>query len=332
MSLDQLRIFVGFLARQGYQVFNPQPSQKREGVFLIKKIKPEVLLLNNQIPFYGWKKFFLPHHEKLLNLSQDKAHSQNTLSVKLNRKKALLGINLIDLKAVALYDAVFESDFNYQNRRQNLLIIGHNLMPEAKGNIFEEQYKIEALSSLRFDIFLAQKTDNNWQVFTGSPLGAKLLQDFKGIDFKRIQFNGLNKQDSASEQWLAVSEKLKNDFNQQLWQDLGERCLECSKCSFVCPTCFCFGCSDMVKITFRGFAVSRCRQWDSCFNDDFSEVAGGHKFLDTIAKRVHFWYYHKFVRIFEQYSMPGCVGCGRCTEVCPANINLKDNIIRILNG
>lgn len=69
--------------------------------------------------------------------------------------------------------------------------------------------------------------------------------------------------------------------------------------------------------------------WTSCFYQEFSEIAGGYKFLDNTAKRIYNWYYHKFVRIPEEYSFSGCVGCGRCIKVCPAGINIREELEKI---
>jgi ferredoxin len=32
---------------------------------------------------------------------------------------------------------------------------------------------------------------------------------------------------------------------------------------------------------------------------------------------------HKFSYCIESYGMPGCVGCGRCVEACPVNLDIR---------
>jgi len=324
MTLDQFKEFVVFLHKKDYQIFNPQASQKQEGVFLIKKINPEKAALINQLPFYSWKKFFIPTKEKLFEFSPD----CNNVSCRIPTDKlALLGINLVDLRAVVLYDQVFEKDFYYQRRRQNLLIIGHSLLPQISENIFEDKYEEDVLEHLKFDIFLAQIDKNNFRVFSGSPLGQKILNAF-GCDYEHIDFSGPIQESGPDSRMTRIREQMKNNFQAEIWQELGQRCIECGRCSFVCPTCFCFDCQDSARLDQT---THRQRVWSSCYFDDFSEIAGNYRFLDTTAKKIHFWYYHKFARIPDQFSILGCVGCGRCSRVCPANINLAQTLKVITN-
>ncbi|MAG44394.1 hypothetical protein CL633_00715 [bacterium] len=109
----------------------------------------------------------------------------------------------------------------------------------------------------------------------------------------------------------------------KIWHNLGKICIECGKCTVACPTCFCFRFEDLSN-------RERKRVPDSCFFRDFSEVAGGHKFLNSTAQKIYFWYYHKFVRIPEEYNLPGCVECGKCTKACPVNIDIKKVLNKIL--
>jgi len=113
-----------------------------------------------------------------------------------------------------------------------------------------------------------------------------------------------------------VQKILKNKSCLKIWQNLGKKCIECGQCTMICPTCFCFRFEDYSD-------KERKRLPDACFYHDFSEIAGEHKFLNNTAKRLYFWYYHKFVRIPDEYGLPGCVECDRCAKVCPVGIDIK---------
>ena len=57
------------------------------------------------------------------------------------------------------------------------------------------------------------------------------------------------------------------NLNHPRWNDVATRCLSCTNCTMVCPTCFCSSVSEVTDLT--GDHVERQRQWDSCFNHRF---------------------------------------------------------------
>ena len=178
---------------------------------------------------------------------------------------------------------------------------------------FEEKEKKPTQSSLKLDKY-DRRALYLWDiVFKDDPYYQKRRKQLKVKAIKPKLTARLKK----------VKERLEEKFKSEIWTELSEKCLECGKCTAVCPTCFCFRLDDDSQKVRR-------RTLDSCFFHDFSEIAGNFKFLDCTAQRIYFWYYHKFVRIPEQYNLPGCVECGRCTKVCPAGIDLEEVLKKIL--
>ncbi|HCJ34742.1 MAG TPA: sulfite reductase subunit A, partial [Ktedonobacter sp.] len=47
------------------------------------------------------------------------------------------------------------------------------------------------------------------------------------------------------------------------WDDVAKRCLTCTNCTMVCPTCFCTTVEDVTDLA--GDQAERGRKWDSCF-------------------------------------------------------------------
>ena len=310
-----------------YQVFAPTLSKKR-GEVLIKQIeKPISVLFDGRIPYYSWRDYLLPQSENLF-----KYQGQELEEVKEKIKpQVLLGMNLPDLKALVLYEQAFEKDSYYQARRRKTTIVGYvNLGSREEFAKWHEDYEENILEHLVFDIFLEIDKQGNFRVFSGSEKGQEILEDFGYSDYQHIEFAGTTPEGYIDPDLIKIKKKLETGESKKLWQELGEKCLACGKCAIVCPTCFCFRtCEEIFKEKDKG---CRIRCWDTCFYNEFSQVAGGHKFQQDIAKRIYFWYEHKFVRIPAEFQIPGCVDCGRCIKTCPVGIDISKNKQRILGN
>ncbi|MDX1656504.1 MAG: 4Fe-4S dicluster domain-containing protein, partial [Candidatus Competibacteraceae bacterium] len=128
-----------------------------------------------------------------------------------------------------------------------------------------------------------------------------------------------------------IKELLYRNLEHPRWAEVAERCLGCANCTLVCPTCFCSTVSDTSDLT--GQSTARVRQWDSCFNRDFTYIVGGSVRRSTAA-RYRQWLTHKLGSWHDQFGTSGCVGCGRCITWCPVGIDItkEAGIIRQRDG
>ncbi len=102
------------------------------------------------------------------------------------------------------------------------------------------------------------------------------------------------------------------------WNDLGDRCNGCGGCSTVCPKCTCFSAVDEMLTDKTG---RRTRIKDSCRLRTYSLEASGHNPRELAAQRAKRWSYHKLSQGYvERNGQHGCVGCGRCTQVCMGGV------------
>lgn len=381
VTQPQLEKFISYLQKNAWSVFGPvfatekieelspflaahQASKtKKIGQISINAIRrPADLNLNGQLPVYSFKRFFVPEKERLFRYQGDKLKEEKSIYSESSRR-ALVGMNILDLKAVNLYDQVFEKDPYYQARRRDTLIVGYSLTPEITNNIFEHAYEENILEHLPFDIFLAEINPSThppigglaqgilperseakskaYKVFTGSIKGQRLLEHFGYKDYEHIQFSGPVKEGPPDARMERLRDRLKNHHNPKIWEELGKICIECGKCTLACPTCFCFRIDDQAQLEHKrgdhGASEGiRERCWDSCYYQEFSEVSGPDKpgqgkpkFLNSAASRIHFWYFHKFARIPDEFDFMGCVGCRRCATVCPVGIDIADVLDKI---
>lgn len=106
---------------------------------------------------------------------------------------------------------------------------------------------------------------------------------------------------------------------EELWEELGAKCFSCGSCSLVCPVCSCFDTHEYVE----DGVGARIRCWDSCHFPGYSLEASGFNPRENAAERMFHYAHHKLCAdTFQKYGRPGCVGCGRCVQICSAQIDL----------
>lgn len=299
--------------------------KKREGKIKVSLIQTkDEIDWGGELPSNSFKVLFLPTIEELGNFYKNKFSTNNITP----KPKVAWGLNILDLQAFTLFEHVFEKDVYYQKRRQNTIVVGFSNGIEAdfrKYKAFHQTFEEDILEHLCFDVFIERQKDGIFLFFAGSDKGQELLETNGVDDFENIEFAGLVSEKGMNPRLILNRGAVAVSENDPMWDELAQICLSCGKCSIVCPTCFCFDNFDEPSADL----ITKKRRWTSCFYAEFSETTGEGKELDSVKKRLYFWYYHKFVRIPDEFSYFGCVSCGRCTKVCPVGINIQNNLMRL---
>jgi len=116
---------------------------------------------------------------------------------------------------------------------------------------------------------------------------------------------------------------------EELWTEMSDWCLECGACNFICPTCYCFSVNDR----HNGDGWVRCRTWDSCQYPAFTLEASGHNPRGERKDRMKRRFFHKVsAQYYQRDGVVGCVGCGRCVEVCLGTTDMPAVVAAIRKG
>ena len=117
-----------------------------------------------------------------------------------------------------------------------------------------------------------------------------------------------------------LADRLPGLFDAPVWEAIGERCVGCGTCTYLCPTCHCFGLYDEEA----DGNVKRIRAQDACMYSLFTLEASGHNPRGTQGARMRQRVMHKFSYTVSNVGETFCVGCGRCISHCPVNIDIRE--------
>lgn len=241
--------------------------------------------------------------------------------------QVLFGLHACDLAAVAYQDQFFAADAHYQQRRAATLLVGLDCRSSCSQGFCTLVDSGPDVRAGTADLVLLP-TDGSWLLLTASAAGATAVADLglppAGLDWQAER--AANRQRVASEQgdgqWLqdGIAAINAGQVDAAIWDSLGLRCLVCSGCTTVCPTCSCFA---PLERQLPGGAVQHERVWDSCLYEGFQKEASGHNPAAMPGQRVQRFWQHKFGEDFRrEFGRYGCIGCGRCDQVCPGGIGV----------
>ena len=284
---------------------------------------------------HSWKQFLFP--SRLTVATADRLEEGWQMSVPQDPvpRYALLGVRACELAALAIQDKVFMGgthiDPVYQARRVAAFIVAVNCT-QAASSCFCTSMNSGPRCKNGFDIAITETLDG-FVVEIGSEAGAGLIVRLPHrpattteIHVAELQRQKALDQISKHMDTEGIRDLMLSNLEHPRWDHVAERCLACTNCTMVCPTCFCSTVTEIADL--QGDHVERERTWDSCFNIDFSYIAGGVVRNDR-RSRYRQWLTHKLASWHDQFDSSGCVGCGRCITWCPVGIDITEEVAAI---
>ncbi|GAA5509646.1 4Fe-4S dicluster domain-containing protein [Novipirellula caenicola] len=280
----------------------------------------------------SWKKYLFPAWQELSGAKLTNDGWQFSSKIDPPEKLALFGVRGCDLAAIKIQDRVFlNDDFVdpvYSRRRESALIVAVQCSTAA-ATCFCTSMNTGPHCEAGFDIALTE-TDEGFCVESQSDEGQTIIAELElslaDGDQRQAAANELEKAKQAIRKQMDtrnIHDDLLDNLEHPHWDEVAARCLSCTNCTMVCPTCFCSTVNEVSDLDQHD--VTRVRQWDSCFNLDFSYTAGG-TVRNDIRSRYRQWLTHKLATWQDQFDTIGCTGCGRCITWCPVGIDLTEEV------
>ncbi len=282
----------------------------------------------------SWKRFVFPptldlaesHRDEHGHVSFGPVHHEIP-------KLAFLGVRACELAALGIEDRVLlggpYTDEDFRKRREHALIVAVQCA-EPGGTCFCTSMGTGPGVRGGHDVLLVELADG-FLVSSGSEEGAGIVA--------RLGLSAATEDQlvEGSDQLVAARDRIGDPvataglhdrllakLDSPRWAEIADRCLACTNCTAVCPTCFCTSVSQRSDLDGRTAVTER--RWDFCFTKGFSAVALGGNFRPRVQDRYRQWLTHKFATWIDQFGTSGCVGCGRCITWCPVGIDVREEL------
>ena len=327
-NLAACRDFIGYLTKKAKVI---APHTKGDVSFIYKEVSdPANVVFSYPRTIQSLKKFFLPPREKLLSFNI-KSNEFKTMELT-PEKRIFFGIHSYEMQAIKRLDYSFlkgNPEANYLTRRENSIFIGIDFEPDEWH--FSKSVGIDVDDFDGFSLYF-KKYKDGYIVYEITRDGWELLKDFKQgqkLNGEAIEFSDAQFKSKIKYHYNRLPQVFEHVYKSKVWDDVASRCVGCGTCNMLCSTCYCFDVRDEIELNATD--GQRERFWDSCMVNRFAEVAGGEDFRDKLNKRTRHRLYRKFKYITDQSGMMHCVGCGRCSRYCPADINIVDIINALID-
>jgi sulfhydrogenase subunit beta (sulfur reductase) len=279
------------------------------------------------------KKYLMPQYETLLKFNSSVEDSFEKVFD--CEDMVLFGVHTCDLMGIQCLNLALSDDpkdENYLARKKRAFIIGYECDDYCDEHASCALVKAHVPSG-GYDMFFTDLGDY-FMVHVNTAHAEELVNKLDMFVDVKPEHNAAweaykkAKQEKFKREISVEATKLPEIFakagESKVWEELGKKCLACTNCTNVCPTCYCFDVKDVVNLDLK--TGERVRRWDSCQSKTFAQITGGENFREERSERQKHRYYRKFKYPVDKYNRFFCTGCGRCTRTCMAKIDLKETL------
>jgi ferredoxin len=240
--------------------------------------------------------------------------------------RVLFGARPCDAAAFPIVDQVFgwdDSDAGYFARRENLTVVSI-ACDEPCSTCFCTSLGGSPAGIEGADLLLTPLRDS-YHVQAVTERGSALIERYERF-FEPSDLRRNRERATLEDSWREKLVEVVNlagmdqhiDFDHPVWEKLTQECVDCGICTFLCPTCHCFDIQDEGDPN-QG---ERVRVWDACMFYEYTRTHAGQPrplHMQRYRQRIM----HKFYYYPQNFGRTLCVGCGRCIQHCPVNIDLR---------
>jgi ferredoxin len=282
------------------------------------------------------KERVFPESERMFLYSTDREREDGFILKEApneDRGSVLLGIRPCDARSLTMLDNVFlkqgaAQDPYYLRKRQNTLLIGLGCSEPCStcfcywtgGGPFSTEGLDLLMTDLDDSYLVAPVSVKGESLVTELGLSAASQEDIQKAD--QIAQQALASMGDAADPSRIKDRPLQELFDDPYWDTAHETCIKCGVCTYLCPTCSCFDIQDEVC----GSCGTRGRNWDTCMLSLITLHASGHNPRPTGKERFRQRFMHKLKYFQDDFDTLMCVGCGRCVQHCPVNIDIREII------
>lgn len=241
-----------------------------------------------------------------------------------NEKKKIIILRSCDVHAMKRIDSKFLKDDYYRARREKV-----KFMVMECPNAFDTCYCVSTNTNKTEDYSLGIRfnSDNILIKIKDSDFDKYISSDCEKEDFdlRFAEEDGVSVKIPKLELWDYKA--LDKARNLEFWDEYKSRCIGCGSCNASCPTCTCLSTKEVPVNNSNVIEIRRV--WNGCQLVKSSALKG-YTLKQIVPTRIKQRVLDKFYNPKTEYSEEQmCVGCGRCTTICPKLISFANTITRL---